>query len=756
MTRLRLLLLAHVVLGVIYAFATPLFEASDELWHYPMVKRLADGQGLPVQDPANVGPWRQEGSQPPLYYAMMAVATFWIDTTDVDQVRVINPHADNGIITPDGNNNIVVHQPGEAWVFSGTVLAVRLIRVLSVLLGTLTVYATYRLGLSVLPDRPAVALAAAALAGFTPMFLFISASVNNDTLAVALSSLTLWLLADWIRRPPAGLSRRHLALGVLLGLGALSKQSALGLAGLAAGAVLVAPWAHGRGWLGGLRLPGLTRLMAEALGVLALAAVIAGWWYVRNWQLYGDWMGWNQFLAIVGARPAEASLLQLWGERVGFVAAYWGLFGGVSVAMPDAVYSVLNLLAAAATLGLAWGGLSAARARAISREQVVLWGLQIAWLAALMVGLIRWSSQTWASQGRLIFPGIAALSLLLAMGWAIVSAGLQRAIGATARSIVFAAYPAGLAGLALVVPFTVIAPHYAQPPALTAEARATLGEPSAELGPFRMLAGRVLTPEAVPGGSVTVELTWEVLAATDRDWSLFVHLTSSEGLILAQRDRYPGGGAFATHTLAAGRTWTERIVLSVPRGVTSPEPARVVIGLYDLRDGVRLTTPAGADSVELPDAVVLARDPITIEGDEIPYAIERVWGGTIELTGYDVDRRVARPGEAVQVTLVWRALAKPPRNYAVSARIRGNDFTRWAAWDQWPLAGLAPTGAWAPGNVIVDPYTLTLDPNTPPGLYRLEVMVYDAETQAVLPLWNAEGFPSDQGSLTLTPIRVTP
>ena len=189
------------MLGSLYAIVTPLFEVSDELWHYPMVKTLADGQGLPVQNPANPGPWRQEGSQPPLYYALMAAATSWIDTSDINTVRWINPHADNGVITPDGNNNIIIHTYREAWPWSGTVLAVRLIRFLSVLMGAGTVYFTYRLALELAPGREGLALAAAGFTAFTPMFVFISASVNNDNLAILLSAAILWLLARWLRGP---------------------------------------------------------------------------------------------------------------------------------------------------------------------------------------------------------------------------------------------------------------------------------------------------------------------------------------------------------------------------------------------------------------------------------------------------------------------------------------------------------------------------------------------------------------------------
>ena len=79
---ISLILALFVALGVIYSVVTPIFEASDELWHYPFVKHLADGNGLPVQDANADQPWRQEGSQPPLYYALSALATFWIDTDD--------------------------------------------------------------------------------------------------------------------------------------------------------------------------------------------------------------------------------------------------------------------------------------------------------------------------------------------------------------------------------------------------------------------------------------------------------------------------------------------------------------------------------------------------------------------------------------------------------------------------------------------------------------------------------------------------
>ncbi len=46
------ILAAYVVLATIYSVVTPIFEASDELWHYPMVQYLAThGLALPPQTP---------------------------------------------------------------------------------------------------------------------------------------------------------------------------------------------------------------------------------------------------------------------------------------------------------------------------------------------------------------------------------------------------------------------------------------------------------------------------------------------------------------------------------------------------------------------------------------------------------------------------------------------------------------------------------------------------------------------------------
>ena len=92
--RIAIALIAlFVAVGVLYSVVVPIFEAPDELYHFPFVAHMAQGGALPVQRPNRGMMWQQEGSQPPLYYFLAGVLTSWIDTSDLPDLYRINPHA---------------------------------------------------------------------------------------------------------------------------------------------------------------------------------------------------------------------------------------------------------------------------------------------------------------------------------------------------------------------------------------------------------------------------------------------------------------------------------------------------------------------------------------------------------------------------------------------------------------------------------------------------------------------------------------
>jgi hypothetical protein len=123
------------------------------------------------------------------------------------------------------------------------------------------------------------------------------------------------------------------------------------------------------------------------------------------------------------------------------------------------------------------------------------------------------------------------------------------------------------------------------------------------------------------------------------------------------------------------------------------------------------------------------------------YILGGEFGGEAHLLGYDLPAQ-PRSGQPLFVTLYWRALAMPPADRFVYLRLVDNQGRIWARADSPPVMGLWPTGRWVPEMFIEDVHELPLPPGTPPGVYRLEVGLYDPETGQTLP---ASGRPTGQG-----------
>lgn len=724
---IKTILILFVLLAATYSVVTPLFEASDELWHYPMVQWLSRGNPLPVQDARNVGPWKQEASQPPLYYWLMGAATAWIDTSDMAEVRVENPHVDNGVITPDGNNNLIVHDPArEAFPWRGTVLAVHIVRLLSVLMGAATVWLTYKIALELFPDREYLALGAAAINAFTPMFVFISGAVNNDNLTMLLCSLALLLMVKRLRESSEsatqrlgnfGLSAgRWLPLGIVLGLGALTKTSALALLPIAALAISVVAW----------RKESWAEFFAGAAATAIPVLLIAGWWYLRNIHLYGDPTGINAFIEVLGRRAAPADLAQLWGERWGFMLSYWGLFGGVNVPLDEWVYHVLNALAIIGAAGvviyfvaITW--------RWFREDPIVSWRdfayefrdfvqgrapiLLVGLFGVIVVALLtQWASVTWSSQGRLVFSAISTWSIFLALGIATVATSRLARPSLAAISIF-------MFGVSSLAPFTTIAPAYARSAPLaarpeTAEALdVTFGDR------LKLIGAQTRAPTAQPGGQAEIILYWQALQPIDKDYSTFVHLIDQNEIVVAQRDMYPGQGAWPTSQLRVGDIIASRYVLNIPSTAYAPDTLTWEVGVYEFAGGRRLPTAAGGDNLRFGSLGLAGRS-----GDA-PNPINVNVGNQLDLIGYALDRRSAAPNESIHLTLYWRARANMSIDYTVFTHVLQPPETIWAQHDK----ALPPTSGWSIGQVVSDTYTLTIKPETPPGVYEIEVGVYEPQ-----------------------------
>jgi hypothetical protein len=88
--------------------------------------------------------------------------------------------------------------------------------------------------------------------------------------------------------------------------------------------------------------------------------------------------------------------------------------------------------------------------------------------------------------------------------------------------------------------------------------------------------------------------------------------------------------------------------------------------------------------------------------------------------------------------------------------VRGEGESLWGGQDAWPQKGDAPTSTWRLGEVFRDPYELTVMQETPPGLYDIEVGLYDGETGERLRAIMDDGRLTDSDFVFLSRIRVLP
>jgi hypothetical protein len=125
--------------------------------------------------------------------------------------------------------------------------------------------------------------------------------------------------------------------------------------------------------------------------------------------------------------------------------------------------------------------------------------------------------------------------------------------------------------------------------------------------------------------------------------------------------------------------------------------------------------------------------------------LPQAFGGTFELVDYQVDRLAAAPGEMLTLWLRWRALRPPEQDYASYVHLLEGDTILHGQTDRDPthLGRPIPTTFWNVGTLIVDSCTLTVDPDTSPGKYRLKVGFYSRVDGERLLVSLADGSTSD-------------
>ena len=592
--------LSALFVGVVlfYSAWLPPFEGPDEPEHLAYVLLIRQQGRLPDFEADRQTPVAQQVGQAPLYYLVAAALTLPVDVQGLDVGAVQrNPwHGVAASVHGVDNRNYALMNPAIQTLNPEQARLSRFLRITrlaSLPFGLLMLAGMYWGGLALLDGRRDWALMAPLLFGLLPNVVQNFATVSNDAASLAFSALviaaSLHLVDGWRR------SRLLLLVGMLMGLGALSKVTVLVLWVIPALAILVGWWRALS-----LRKARIDRVAVWALlrsGVLALlpALLIAGWWFVRNALQFGDPLGTtpHQFLGGVEViyQTLDEVLLQvpiLW-ETLWFNAG-WG-----QVRPPDAA-----LLVPLGALLLSVSGLLRALRMAQIRQDAGRLALLLAVLAIGLAAVIHWMQLADRVTGRLYLPYVTAAVWLAVYGLRHLWDAVWLRLGLAALWI---------STLLVLIPAT-LGPAFGGPALINAppDDRETAW---IDFGGARFVGTRNLPPTLAPDAPFSVDLCWQAASADAPlavPYAFAVHVVANAQPdriqpgepIVARRESYPGMGTYTRWQ--PGRTFCDDVALRVDGPIEAGRRYAVYVTLFDPATTIAL--PAYAEDGELHSKIV--------------------------------------------------------------------------------------------------------------------------------------------------------
>ena len=341
------------------------------------------------------------------------------------------------------------------WGLSGEAL-------FSILIGAGTILLLYLCLELVFPTKTLIVVGAAAFAALLPMHVAMSAAVNNDGLAELLVMASMLVALVWMRarfygspgagsRPGSDRRERRMmvTLGLLLGLGMLTKVYTYAMAPILLSTVVIVVWLRPRAQpgRGGGRAEGASWLTFWAGGRLALWALIpalalGSLWWIRNSVVYGEWdmLGLAQHGRVVVGQPLTVDWIAIngwvaYGERAFSFTfrSFWGVFGWMGVFMDQRIYTAFLVFTGIIFLGVLWAVVRLISGRPdADMDLFQLWvlGLFGVTLLAVSAAYLWYNVDFVQHQGRYFFWGLLPISTIVALGWREVMQPLQGIITA--------------------------------------------------------------------------------------------------------------------------------------------------------------------------------------------------------------------------------------------------------------------------------------------------------------------------------------
>ncbi len=364
--------------AIAYTRITPVGASPDEFSHLHYITGISDHFRLP---PAS----EPERQQPPLYYLLGAVVAK---------------------LTGDD---------------------ARLIRLLSVALGVLTILTVYAVARRLFPLRPGLAVGAAALVALLPETQYLAGGINDDNLAWLAGAL-LVLAGISVMQSKSLTPRVALGVGLAVALAVLAKETVWVLAALLMVLVVVR---RGRE---------LRAVHVAALLVPTIA--LDGWWFVRNAVAFGSPL--PPLHPITAQRQVLNSISQVRGYIAATAQSMVGEYGNGSHFVPISILGIRPLpsVVSVTVIGVITVAACVGVARSWSRWDAARRGLGILLLIVLLVAvaqsLLNSATFDLQPQARYLLVAVAAAAPIAAWTIAWRRSGPLTALRVTAIAAVVA------------------------------------------------------------------------------------------------------------------------------------------------------------------------------------------------------------------------------------------------------------------------------------------------------------------------------
>ncbi|MEA2641414.1 MAG: hypothetical protein QOF51_2808 [Chloroflexota bacterium] len=374
---LAAILTLSTVLILLWTCTVPFQQAPDEAAHFQVVRFIRDFGRLPRFAPeelwllrTQVGAVESYATFPPLAYILAALLTVATHDHSFWASRAVS----------------IVSYLGTIWL-------------------------TFAIARRLLPSTRVVAVSSSLVVALLPQFTFTGAYVNNDALAVLEAGLLLWLLLEVGRTGSS--ATPFAAMGVVIGTMLLTKYTAYAVAGIGFGVALLAAWRA------------RNRLLSSVALILGVA-LSSGWWFIRNWQLYGELVpskvvaqakaaaGGNTLFVPIDHGVTVLTLSTQTDFWLTTLKSFVGVFGYLSIFLAPGYYVASAVVAALALLGML---LRLRQGRVPIQGWLVLGvGLTICAGTILQTMVVAVYGE-YAPLGRYLFGALIPLAIALAAGW---------------------------------------------------------------------------------------------------------------------------------------------------------------------------------------------------------------------------------------------------------------------------------------------------------------------------------------------------